>query len=60
MKALKRLTVWNSDGKPELYVQVDAEGAKLAQMYDRLRGDLERVTAERDALRRRLDEMKGR
>jgi hypothetical protein len=57
VKTLKRLTVWNSDGKPELYVQVDAEGVKLAQMYDRLRADLDLVTAERDALRRKLAEL---
>lgn len=54
MKPLKRLTVWSSDG-PELYVQVDAEGVTLAQMCDRLRGDLAAVTAERDELRRQLD-----
>lgn len=59
MKALKRLTVWNSDGTPELYVQVDAPGVTMAQMCDRLQADLDRVTAERDALRCRLDEMKG-
>lgn len=54
MKALKRLTVW-ADGRPELYVQVDAEGVKLAQLCDRLQADLQQVTAERDALRFQIE-----